>query len=740
MSKRNFLLGKGERLTAAVVVKGGGAEKVPAYTVAEARRRLTPMISITSAALDRLPADACPGDRAVAAVTLNPEYIAKSFFPGELLTALGLEQVGSRPRRVIPEQRSKGRTPEEAMTTELFVAGSRTAFRNWTARIAQMDAASRVGAEIVTIEQVRAPSPESKIKGDLPVAGKVVFEVVLHADELSGELGVVSSFSEFLKKRSINASLERRFYSGGLCFLEIEVPSERVKEIAEFSVLRAIRQMPPLRVLRPAIRTASLTPQAITLPDSPAVDGSIKAAIFDGGVPDGHAISRWTKAINATGTTAAHPDYLDHGLSVTSAFLFGHLDPAKPVPTPYCNVDHYRVLDDAPGQDPRELYEVLERIQTVLTQRKYDLINLSLGPVLSVEDDDVHAWTAVLDEHLASNETLATVAVGNTGESDALAELNRIQVPADCVNALAIGACDSPDKIWQRATYSSVGPGRSPGLLKPDLVGFGGSMQRPFLAVGPEAVPTLRPISGTSFAAPSVLRLGAGVRAHFGDSLNMLAIRALLIHCTEASELPMIEVGRGRIAQDLEAVVLCGDDTARLVYQGTISAAKYIRAPIPLPLGTMAGKVKLTATLCYTTGVDPHHPGNYTRAGLEPTFRPHADHRKKADQVHPNSMSFFGRAEKGLTEEELRRDAMKWENTMHASRTFYGSSLKEPVFDIHYNSRLEGQNHSPASPLRYALVISLTAPKVADLYDQIVRRYATLIEPLRPVVDIPIRL
>ena len=130
--------------------------------------------------------------------------------------------------------------PEEAMTTELFVAGSRTAFRNWTARIAQMDAASRVGAEIVTIEEVRAPSPESKIKGDLPVEGKVVLEVVLHADELSGELGVVSSFSEFLKKRSIDASLERRFYSGGLCFLEIEAPSERVKEIAEFSVLRAV--------------------------------------------------------------------------------------------------------------------------------------------------------------------------------------------------------------------------------------------------------------------------------------------------------------------------------------------------------------------------------------------------------------------------------------------------------------------------------------------------------------------
>lgn len=741
MSKRNFLLGKGERLTSPVVVRTGPPDKVPVYTVTEARRRLGAMVSHTSSALDSLPADACPGDRAVAAVTLNPEYIAKSFFPGDLLRELGLEQIGSRPRRVTPEQKSKGRTPEEAMTTELFVAGPRSAFRNWQERVAQMDPESRVGLEIVTIEEVRAPTPASKVKGDMPMSGTVVLEVVLHTDELSGELATVPNFTKFLQNRSVDATLERRFYSGGLCFLEVEAPAERVLEIAQFSALRAVRQMPSLRILRPTIRTASLASQRVALPTGPALDTKIKAAIFDGGVPEGHAASPWTKAYDATGTGPADGDYLDHGLSVTSAFLFGHIDPTKPVPQPYCNVDHYRVLDDLPGQDPRELYEVLHRINSVLSQKNYHLINLSLGPILSVDDDDVHAWTAVLDEHLASRDTLATVAVGNTGESDALAELNRIQVPADCVNALAVGACDSPDVDWQRASYSSVGPGRSPGLIKPDLVGFGGSMQRPFLTIGPEAIPELRPTSGTSFAAPSVLRLGAGVKAHFGESMNMLAIRALLIHCSETSSLPLKEVGRGRVAPDLEALVVCDDDTVRLVYQGTITAAKYIRAPVPLPLGPIDGKVKLTATLCYATACDPHHPGNYTRAGLEPTFRPHADKRKNSDQIHATSRSFFGQGGvKGLNEEELRRDAMKWENTMHESHSMYGSSLKDPVFDIHYNSRMEGQNHTPGSALRYALIISLTAPKVPDLYDQIVRRYASLIEPLRPVVDIPIRL
>jgi len=621
------------------------------------------------------------------------------------------------------------------------VSGTRAAFRNWENRVAAMDPNSTIGGEIVTIEQIHAPTPTSKIKGQLPDYGPVVFEVVLHTDELSGEFSAIPAFSKFLERRDIAASLDRRFYSGGLCFLEVQAPAERVEEIAEFSILRAIRRMPALRILRPTIRSAYLAPQAITLPTLGPVDPTIRAAIFDGGIPLGHAVTRWATPMDATDTLLAHPDYLEHGLNVTSAFLFGHIDPTKPLPTPYCNVDHIRVLDDAPGQDPRELYEVLERIQDVLKQRRYNFINLSLGPVLSVEDDDVHAWTAILDEYFAANDILATVAVGNTGESDSLARLNRIQVPADCVNAVAVGACDSPDATWQRASYSSVGPGRSPGLLKPDLVAFGGSMQRPFLALGPEPEPTLRPISGTSFASPSVLRLGTGVRAHFGPSLDMLAIRALLMHCTEASDHSLLEVGRGRLARDLEALVICADDTARLVYQGEISAAKYIRAPVPLPIDPLEGKVTITATLCYQTAVDPHHPGNYTRAGLEPTFRPHSDKRKDPEkQIHANTAAFFGRAEKGLTEEELRRDAMKWENTLHSSRNFHGSSLKNPVFDIHYNSRLEGQNYAPGTPLRYALVISLTAPKVADLYDQIVRRYRTLIEPLQPVVDIPVRL
>ena len=64
------------------------------YTFAQARSRVLPMVRNTVRALDALPEAACPHDEAIGALTLNPEYIAKSYFPTDLLRAVGLRLVG----------------------------------------------------------------------------------------------------------------------------------------------------------------------------------------------------------------------------------------------------------------------------------------------------------------------------------------------------------------------------------------------------------------------------------------------------------------------------------------------------------------------------------------------------------------------------------------------------------------------------------------------------------------------
>lgn len=747
MEKKNFLLGKGERLTEQVRVLSGPMNKIAPYTFLEAKVRLQPMLDNVVKDLEQLPSFACPDDLAVATITLNPEYIAKTYYPTNLLRSVGLTAVGSKARKITPERKSKDRIPEEASTTELFVIGKRLAFKKWANEISNWNEFSPGAKEISTIEEINFPTASNKIKNIDTNQQRIVYEVVLHLDEESSEGRYLELFKKYLDHIGIKALFERRFYSGRLCFLELEASSDAAKDIATFSLVRVVREMPKLRLLKPAIRSAIHDASAsVILPELGAVGPQIKSAIFDGGIPNDHPICKWATPFEIAGVGLAEPELLEHGVSVTSAFLFGHIDPKKPMPQPYSLVDHYRVIDTTPGQNPYELYEVLARIDDILSTKKYDFINLSLGPSIPIDDEEIHSWTAILDNYLCDGSTLATIAVGNDGEGDPHINANRVQVPADCVNALSIGACDVPDSNWQRASYSSIGPGRSPGIIKPDLVDFGGSIHRPFLTLDSVNGTQLLPTGGTSFAAPSVLRLASGVRAHFGNSLNALAIRTLLVHSAEDADIPKFEIGWGRVARELEDIVTCDNHIMRVVFQGKITASKFMRAPIPIPNGVLKGMVKIKATLCYATSVDPHHPGNYTRSGLEVTFRPNNNRKRKVEvwenePMHAESKSFFGKTKKAFqTEDELRRDAWKWENCLHAENRYLGKSLSEPVFDIHYNARSEGHNDTRNQELHYALIITVEAPKMDDFYDQVVRRYATQLEQLQPVINIPVRV
>jgi hypothetical protein len=158
-----------------------------------------------------------------------------------------------------------------------------------------------------------------------------------------------------------------------------------------------------------------------------------------------------------------------------------------------------------------------------------------------------------------------------------------------------------------------------------------------------------------------------------------------------------------------------------------------------MPDEELRGKIEISATFCYATETDPKDPINYTRAGLEVIFRPHRLKRNKATQLHADSKPFFQAAERGLTESKLRADASKWETTLKVSKSFQASSLNGPVFDIHYNARLGGAPTQSAPPIRYALVVSVKSKTMPDIYDRVVARYRTQLQPLVPVIQIPIR-
>ena len=739
MPDRNYLLGYGERLTVPIEIRRGGDSKKAPYSFCQARERLAPMLASTAGALETLPTNACPGGEAVAALTLHPEYFAKSHYPGKLLKHAELRAVGSRPRRIKPDRRSRSRKPEEALTTQLFVAGRRSSFREIAEEASEWKPDSTVSKELPAIERVSPFTAAERIRplpdGDEPLP----VEVVLHASEEPRDRFIVAGFKAYLEELDLDPAFRRIFFAGGLCFVPMRATSLQAHEIARFSFLRVLRPMPRLRPIPSVMRGVAQHARSVKLPQQSALDPNLRVAVLDGGVRSTSPLARWTDCLDTPGVGPSHPQQTQHGESVTSALLFGSVtgpDAERPV----CLVDHHRVLDATSGHDALELPDVLHRVKSVLDQRNYEFFNLSIGPEVPVEDDDVHAWTAVLDEHLSDGRSLATLAAGNTGAEpdDPVLSNWRVQVPSDCVNGVTVGATDRLAGYWRRAPYSSRGPGRSPGVVKPDLVAFGGSEREPFWVLDPNGGYRVAPTAGTSYAAPAAMRAGVAVRAYFGSVLSPLAIRALLIHSADPAGHPTDEVGWGRLPVHLDDLVVCPEGCVRIVYQDTITPASYRRISIPMPRTGLSKRVSITATFCFAVSVDSAHPGNYTRGGLSIAFRPHAA-RFAPRAVHPRTATFFQLRKLYGPDQQFRGDAHKWETCLHGGVVKRATSLEDPVFDIDYNARGAGRSNPGAGAIRYALVVTVEAKGVRDLYDRVLRAHRTKLRPLTPIIQIPAR-
>ncbi|UKY50306.1 S8 family peptidase [Streptomyces inhibens] len=621
-------------------------------------------------------------------------------------------------------------------TSELFVAGSREKFSELHQRMGVQGVFGE-NSPIRIMEAFRAPGVQEKQRGISGDLSSSIFEVALHWPN-SGSDSILRSFARYARSCGARAEVDRSIPVSGIMFMPVVANRDELGELSKFSFLRVLRPMPTLRTMHPIERSVIAPGFAVpSLPNKAALDPSIRTAIFDGGLPPEGPLKAWADGLDADGVGPIVEKYLDHGHMVTSAALFGPLKSGQSVPQPYASVDHYRVLDEN-SDDPYLLYDALERIRSVLEEEAYDFVNLSLGPSLPIEDDEVHPWTAVLDEYLSRGKTLLTVAAGNNGDQDRESGNARVQVPSDCVNAIAVGAADSDRLYWERADYSAIGPGRSPGLVKPDVLTFGGAAYNPFHFVPRFPGGDVLSACGTSFAAPAVLRIAAGIRAHFGGHMKALALKALLVHCAQRDESSIEEAGWGRIPDEIEDFVVCKPNSVRVLYQGDIEPSQVLRMPIPLPEDIGKGDIKISATYCINSPTDSRTPNAYTGSAIHPLFRPHAEKMSKEESVHPATTAFFQNSDY-MSESELRHGAHKWETVKHKSKTFRASSLLRPVFDVRHLSRIDQLADNASEKVEYALVVTISS-KDPDIYNKVVRAFGGRLEILQPQIEVPISL
>ena len=234
------------------------------------------------------------------------------------------------------------------------------------------------------------------------------------------------------------------------------------------------------------------------------------------------------------------------------------------------------------------------------------------------------------------------------------------------------------------------------------------------------------------------------------------------LHFAEAPDgQPAEEVGFGRLAERYDERWNCQPNEATILYQDTIERDQVISLPFPLVGDVVAGRtVHLTWTLVFTAPTDPTDAVDYTQAGLEVAFRPHARRyvfrdpttnrsveldiqaqgQEALDQLNAGAMISAlpaTRPSDRHRNEALQREEGKWETALHYSKRMRATSLHDPQVTINYLAREDGRLTAAAAALPFAMLVTLRAPHGINLYDAIRQRYQMLV-PL--TARIPLRL
>ena len=375
---------------------------------------------------------------------------------------------------------------------------------------------NRGAADLSHVEDISAFDARGKLRGIPEGKAQVVLEVVLHN---AGKDRIVEAFGRYARDHcGAEPLMTRRRNVRGLTFIPVRTAPGRAEDLARFSFVRVARGMPSLRPLRPSV--LRVAPAAdVKLPTDGPFDASFRAVVFDGGIPRAvrSRLAPWVSLIEPSGIGAAVPEYEAHGLAVTSAVLFGPLDGGDIVRRPICAIDHVRVLDVATNSSDLEYHDVLDRILGFLDSNggRHEFVNISLGPNLAVDDDDVTAWTASLDERLAHGERLPRLQWATMADESVLGS-EQCAAPADAVNVLAVGLPTVGDQHGVART--TVAWGRDATQNRKTLGMFGSDAE--LYIMGPSG--KAEGIKGTG-SRPFVALSGLG-REQLGTKLTPLVI------------------------------------------------------------------------------------------------------------------------------------------------------------------------------------------------------------------------
>lgn len=783
------ILARGELLATDIERGGRGATPWHPRTTEEAAESLAPQALAVAREIEEMP-EPLRASHVIIEAKIFPNYLAGSHYPDDLLRAVNLYSVGTRQSRGTYRTRSKSRENEPTKT--YLLAGPDESVQALASLIAAGPSVDRRGMgiweDIRELDTIALPSLQEVLRGTPPDAGEgelVTWEAVL--TQLGSSTEDRSRLSEEALEKfvanveSFGGEVEREYIRrlDGLTFIPLALTTVDAPDVARFNALRVMRPMPRVKDLEVMVRGADFSP----FPIAPVSAGSTpplpltreKVAVFDAGIELGDSwVSPYVRAHDLS-SVAPLDQGIRHGTIVTNAVLYGYDAVAAEQPRPLVTVDHYRILPAPPvGTTDTQFYWMLDRIVERTVADGHTIVNLSLGPPKSVdEDSEPHRWTAELDALAHDKGILFISAVGNNGRR---AE-NRVQVPGDMANGLSVGACTSRDegRPLQRASYSAIGPGRPGQRVVPVGVGFGGSSAdaEPFRGRGPHGV--FIEDQGTSFATPLATHGIGGLRAILGSANGsrqagvqrpdtLRAYAAHFAHGRVVTNQDERDVGYGRLRESYADVWDCGQSAVTVEYNLLLKRNQLIAVQFPVPAGIRSdAMLDIIFTVCYTSRVQPAHAADYARAGLDMTFRPHdrmfcisdpatkkvlipkIDVQSESAMVvkllatgarlseHPVSRSGWRRSKW----EGDQRGSGKWDTLVRSELRVRSKDLHAPRLDIEYLFRDGARLVRDRVPdLAVTLLVTVRAPQDVALYDRVLQELPVLV-PVVPIVVVP---
>lgn len=388
---RRLFIG-GERLRIDVEAPpSGGGEKFEPQTPEQARELLLPMVHSVVEIATSLPSR-LRGERVYIEARLLPNYLAASYFPDVLLSQIRAVPVGSRADTSVYRTKTKA---QESGTRRLILALEDEGLELLESLIGEPGRSrteQQAFAEIRKVDRISiASSDEVVLTRPEDEGPEITWEAVLHpATTIQGEampLDANTMEKWFTLITSLGGRSHRDFVRqvGGLTFAPVVLSASQANELTRFNPLRALRPMPAIRP-RPHFGTRSVSRLSPPISSLPAATQPL-VGVFDGGIHEPKVISPFFP-LGDIDLTSEPPedDELDHGTGVTGAVMYGLVRPGEIAQPPPCPVDSLRVLPAPYVPDDLEGYWVLDQIKDAVVDNAYDIVNLSLGPELAVED------------------------------------------------------------------------------------------------------------------------------------------------------------------------------------------------------------------------------------------------------------------------------------------------------------------------------------------------------------------